>query len=84
MPIADLDNGRDATIPAAALAVEVATEPLVLEPVVSAPVVVADRVTMPVPAAVAVAVAVALALVLHQTSPGSEALIRHSARVPML
>lgn len=83
MQIAELDNERGATIPAAALAVEFGVEPLeVLEPVLSAPVSVALRVTTPVPVALAVAVAVALAAVLHQTSPCSEALIRHSARVP--
>jgi hypothetical protein len=36
----------------------------------------------PVEVAVAVVVAMALVLVLHRTSPGSEALMRHSARVP--
>jgi hypothetical protein len=67
------------------LAVDVAVEPLeVLELFESASVVVALKVTTPVPVAVAVAVAVAFALVLHHTSPASEALIRHSARVPML
>lgn len=82
MPIADLDSGRDAMIPAAAFAVEVAVEPLeVAELVTSTPVL---RVKIPVPVAVAVAVAVALALVLHQTSPASEALIRQAARVPTL
>lgn len=66
IPMADLDSGRGGSTPAA-FAVEVAMAPVV---------------TTPVPVAVAVAVAMTLALLLHRTSPGSEALMRHSARVP--
>lgn len=64
--------------------VEEAVEPLeVLEPVLEEPpVAVAVETTVPAPVVGTLPVAVALALVLHQTSPASEALMRHSARVP--
>lgn len=69
----------DFLVTAAALVVDVEDAPLeVPVPVEEPPVPVATMV--PAPVVGTLPVAVAFALVLHHTSPGLEALVRHSAR----